>query len=374
MLRTGYVYDERMCKHENEAEDHPECPDRIKGIMREIRLNSLDKLMVHVPSREATIQELSKTHKDSYINNLIEIMKLDQTKLFSEEKKFNSIYFNKHSLDAAKLAAGSIIDLVDKVVSDELSNGVAIIRPPGHHAEHNCAMGFCLFNNVAVVANVMMEKYTGLNRIAIIDWDVHHGNATQHMFYDDDRVLYISLHRHDNGKFYPGGNDGSPSMVGTGKGKGKNINIAWSTNTPENIGDKEYIYAFHKIIIPVLKEYDPQLILVSAGFDCALGDPLGNLSVTPVGFEHMTAILKDLQSNGKIVIALEGGYNISAISRSMTACTRILLGAKPVPIYIDANKINKDCTRSINETIKEITPYWKCFDQSYCIPLDKLTV
>lgn len=364
MSRTGYVYDERMCNHQNESElDHPEDPERIRGIMKEIRLNSLDRLMTYVPSREASNEELLKVHDDNYINYLHEIMELDQAELLREEENFNSIYFNKYSLESAKLSAGSVIDLADKVVKGELNNGIAIVRPPGHHAEYNYAMGFCLFNNVAVAAKTMMDKYPDVNRIAIIDWDVHHGNATQHMFYEDEGVLYISLHRYDNGRFYPQSNDGSPLMVGKGKAKGKNINIAWSSDPPENIGDQEYLYAFHKIITPVLREFDPQLILVSAGFDCAFGDPLGKLSVTPIGFEHMTCILKDLQVNGRIVLVLEGGYNIPIISRSMIACIRILLGSKPTPIYIDINKINKDAIKSITETIKEISPYWASFSE-----------
>lgn len=148
-----------------------------------------------------------------------------------------------------------------------------------------------------------------------------------------------------------------------GKAKGKNINIAWSTRYPENIGDKEYLYAFNKIIIPVLREFNPQLILVSAGFDCAIGDPLGNLSVTPIGFENMTNILKNIQT--KIVLVLEGGYNIDIISRAVVACLRVLLGSKPIPFTFDINKVDKSAKIAVMQTFKEISPYWICLNNFY---------
>jgi histone deacetylase 6 len=362
MSRTGYIYDETMCLHQNTFESHPECPERIKGIMSEIKLNALDKLMVHVPSRQATDDELLKAHECNYLQELETIMKMDELSISKESMKYNSLYLNKDSLMAGKLSAGSVINLVNEVVTGKLDNGIAVVRPPGHHAEYDVAMGFCLFNNVAVAAMNIMDRYPDLTRIAIVDWDVHHGNATQHMFYDDNRVLFISLHRYDNGEFYPGKPDAEPSRIGADEGKGKNVNIAWSSSTPYKIGDSEYVYAFDKVVIPVLREFKPQLILVSAGFDCARGDPLGGLSVTPVGFENMTYMLKSLQPDSKIVIVLEGGYNINAISRSMLACTRILLGAKPIPLQVDPTKVNKDALKSVSQTIKEISTYWECFN------------
>lgn len=352
-MSTGYVYDERMCLHKDETIDHPECPERIIKIMNELQKNSLDKKMIHVASREVSDEEILKVHGVQYLNELKKLMNLDKNSLTDLGEIYNSVYLNTNTMLAARLSAGSVVELVNKVVKDELSNGAAIVRPPGHHAEADYAMGFCIFNNVAIVAQNILDKNTDIKRIAIIDWDVHHGNATQNMFYDDDRVLYISLHRYDNGNFYPG-KSGSPSKMGNGKGIGKNINIAWSTHYPNEIGDKEYIYAFNKIIVPVLKQYQPQLILVSAGFDCALGDPLGKLSVTEIGFENMTFLLKNIQS--KIVLVLEGGYNIPMISKSMVACIKILLGKRPDPL--DLENVQNDAINAIDTTLGMINKYW----------------
>lgn len=160
MFKTGYVYDERMCYHQNENDpEHPESPERITEIMKEIQMNSLDKVMTYIPSRQASYEEILKVHHEDYLNYLHNIMEFDKIDLIDEAENFNSIYFNKYSLQAAKLSAGSVIDLVDKVVTGELDNGLAIVRPPGHHAEYNYAMGFCLFNNVAIAAKVMIDKY-----------------------------------------------------------------------------------------------------------------------------------------------------------------------------------------------------------------------
>lgn len=367
MNKTGYIYDEQMCLHKCETEEnhfeyenqpnHPECPDRIRRIMEAIRNADLEAKMIHVPTRSVTDAEILALHTPDYLNKLEYIMKYDRKEMTRSEQQYNSIYFNKHSLDAARLSAGGVIELVDHVVTGELDNGVAIVRPPGHHAESDCAMGFCLFNNVALAAKKAVD-FHGLNRVVIIDWDVHHGNATQHMFYNDPHVMYISLHRYDHGFFYPASPDADPKMCGEGSGLGKNVNIAWNSS---NIGDNEYIYAFQNVIEPIIREYNPELIIVSSGFDCAMGDPLGGLSVTPEGFGKMTSILKSLQP--RLVVALEGGYNLDSISKSMVPIVRTLLDVETIDIEnVPVEAVNPSAKKSVDETINALRPYWKCFE------------
>jgi len=213
-----------------------------------------------------------------------------------------------------------------------------------------------MFNNVAVAAKTMINKHE-LQRIVILDWDVHHGNATQHMFENDPEVLYISIHRYDNGNFYPGSKNANPYFIGNCKGIGKNVNIAWNTNNFDNIGDTEYIYAFEELIEPMLLEYDPQLVIVSAGFDCGKGDPLGGLNVTPAGFNYLTAKLMNF-ANGKLVVALEGGYNLTTISNSMVACLKALLNEPLLPIELNKT-VAFSAINSVNETKKAHQSYWK---------------
>lgn len=361
-LKTGIIYDERMCLHDNIVEEHPEQPDRIKAIYKMIEAKGLLEYCEIMPSREATLMELLTVHDEKHVLSMYDLKKMDTKDLLCEEKKYNSIYFNKHSYQSALLSAGGVIELCEQVILRKIKNGIAIVRPPGHHAEKDCAMGFCLFNNVAVAAASIQKKY-GKMRILILDWDVHHGNATQHMFESDPSVLYISIHRYDNGYFYPGSTDGSPAKVGTNEAKGKNINIAWNTTkTSQTIGDTEYIYAYETLIKPIVNEYDPELIIISAGFDCAKGDPLGGINVSPAGFNFMTRDLMNY-ANGKIIVALEGGYNLTSISCCMTACLEALLQMEPLDVALN-DYISNVAIEAVKETNKYQQPFWKCLKTS----------
>jgi histone deacetylase 6 len=281
---------------------------------------------------------------------------MNDAQLSKLEYSYNSVYFNKHSYASALLSAGGVVELCDEIVQGKLANGIAIVRPPGHHAESNCAMGFCLFNNVAIAAKAMIDKHN-LSRIVILDWDVHHGNATQHMFESDPRVLYISIHRYDDVNFYPNSRDADPKKIGLADGMGKNVNIAWNTNRKNIIGDTEYWYAYQSLIKPMLTEYDPELVIVSAGFDCAHGDPLGGLHVTPSCFFHMTSDLMSYAS-GKVAIILEGGYNLSAISQSMLACTKALLKKDTMQLILN-DVISNVAINAVNQTKAAQKLYWK---------------
>ena len=249
---------------------------------------------------------------------------IDELKLL--EGEYDSVYFNTLTFTSALLSAGGAIETCKAVVSRQLKNGIAVIRPPGHHAECNRPSGFCFFDNCAIAAKVCQMDYPDTCRkILILDWDVHHGNGIQQAFEKDPNVLYISIHVHQRGLFYPMGTYGDHLHCGIGAGEGKNINIPWDS---QGMGDADYLYAFQKIVMPVAFEFNPDLVIIAAGFDAAQGDHLGGCHVSPAGYGHMTHMLMSL-ADGRIVACLEGGYNLRAISKSALAVTRVLMGEPP---------------------------------------------
>ncbi|ORX73657.1 Arginase/deacetylase, partial [Linderina pennispora] len=203
------------------------------------------------------------------------------------------------------LSAGALLALCEQVALGRLSYGVAIIRPPGHHACQDKPMGFCLFNNVSVAVHDLLARRLA-EKIVVVDWDVHHGNGIQEAFYNKEDVLYISLHRYDGEEFYPVSDEGRMEKVGSGGGEGFNINIPWPC---EGVGDGDYLDAFRRVVIPVVREFGPDMVIVSAGFDAAVCDPIGLCKVTPQCYAVMTSMLR-LASKDKLVLALEGGYNL----------------------------------------------------------------
>lgn len=213
----------------------------------------------------------------------------------------DSVYFNAESFFCSRLSCGGAIETCDAVMAGTVKNAIAVIRPPGHHAEPHKAMGFCLFNNVCVAAKAMRRKYPACTKVLILDWDVHHGNGTQTAFYEDPSVLYMSIHRYQGGKFYPEGPQGNLDQCGLGPGLGFNVNVPWETG---GMCDGDYMYAFQRVIMPIALEFNPDLVIVSAGFDAAAGDTLGGCFVTPAGYAHMTHMLMCL-ADGKIVVCLE---------------------------------------------------------------------
>uniref|UniRef100_A0A1B0FCJ5 Histone deacetylase n=1 Tax=Glossina morsitans morsitans TaxID=37546 RepID=A0A1B0FCJ5_GLOMM len=325
-IRVCYVYDELMLQHENpHKQGHPEQPKRIRKIFEMHGEYKLLERMKRLPSRFATIDEICLVHTRAHVNLMRRICGED--KLQDVGAKYNSVYFHPKTFDCASLAAGSVLQVVDKVLEGGARSGVCIIRPPGHHAESNEPHGFCIFNNVAIAALYAIRDH-GLKRVLIVDWDVHHGNGTQHIFESNPNVLFISVHRYDNGAFFPKSKDGDFDAVGKGAGIGFNVNIPWNK---KGMGDVEYVLAFQHIILPIAYEFDPQLILISAGFDAAIGDPLGGCKVTPEAYGLLTHWLSAL-ANGRLVICLEGGYNVNSISYAMTMCTKSLLGDPLPPI------------------------------------------
>ena len=231
-------------------------------------------------------------------------------------------YENSHTATSAYLAAGGTIEGVRAVVEGEVDSAFCIVRPPGHHASCSNIAGFCFFNNVAVAARYA-QRELGLKRVCIFDWDVHVGDGTSYIFNEDETVLYMSIHRFDNGAFYPGPY-GKHTKAGEGKGRGFNIHFPFNVEKSQRtvVGDADFIYACETIFFPVMKEFNPDLILISAGFDSAQGDPLGQIGVTPVGYSYMTQGFRALCP--KIVVALEGGYDLNALEVSSEAVIQTL--------------------------------------------------
>lgn len=286
-----------------------------------------------------------------------------------EKGESESVYYHPHTWEAATLAAGGAIEATRAVVGGLVRNAIAVIRPPGHHAEHDSAKGFCFFNNVCVAAKVVQQEFPHLCRkILILDWDVHHGNGVQQAFYDDPNVLYISLHVYDNGKMYPHGDYGDHIHCGESLGLGRNVNIPWPAN---GMNDTDYLYAFQQVVMPVALEFNPDLVLISAGFDAADGDSIGGCHVSPAGYGHMTHMLMQL-AQGKVVACLEGGYgsstgesearreiwNARPVARSALAVTRTLMGEPPD--RLGDSMLSDHAIRTVTTVIRTQSRFWKC--------------
>ncbi|NXP46605.1 HDAC7 deacetylase, partial [Heliornis fulica] len=326
--------------------------------------------------RKATLEELQCVHSERHVflygTNPLNRLKLDNGKLAGilSQRMFvmlpcggvgvdsDTIWNELHSSNAARWAAGSVTELAFKVATRELKNGFAVVRPPGHHADPSTAMGFCFFNSVAIAARQLQQKGK-LGKILIVDWDVHHGNGTQQIFYRDPDVLYISLHRHDDGNFFPG--SGAADEVGAGPGEGFNVNIAWTGGLDPPMGDPEYLAAFRTVVMPIAHEFSPDVVLVSAGFDAADGHPppLGGYKVSAKCFGYMTKQLMSL-AGGAIVLALEGGHDLTAICDASEACVSALLGNEldPLPEESVRQKPNANAVRSLEAVLQVQSKYW----------------
>lgn len=333
---TGLVYDTIMLKHQCTCGErypvHPESSGRLQSIWARLQETGVANMCERIKPRKATLAELQTVHSEQHAilfgggsnSSRGDLRCFSKLPCGGVGVDADTVWNETHTSNAARMAAGCVIELAFKVASGELKNGFAIIRPPGHHAEAHQAMGFCYFNSIAIAAKLLCMKMA-VERVMIVDWDIHHGNGTERMFYDDDRVIYISMHRHDDGNFFPG--TGKAEMCGAGIGVGCNINIPFNGGLEPKYGDVEYLAAFRTIVIPIVKEYKPDIILVSAGFDAADGHSpqLGGYCVSPACFAYMTKRLMDF-ANGKLVLALEGGYVLQALCDSAENCIRALLG------------------------------------------------
>ncbi|UCD84250.1 MAG: histone deacetylase [Deltaproteobacteria bacterium] len=343
MGKTGIVVDNRYLDHDMGAY-HPESPERLKYIYQMVEDEEFSKSCEQIPSREAAGEEIGMVHDGSYIERVAgtegKSVQLDPDTSTSPK-----------SYLAAKLAAGGVLNCVEEVLAGRINNAFALVRPPGHHAERNRAMGFCLFNNIAIGARWALRK-ASRQRILIVDWDLHHGNGTQNSFYDDPQVLYFSTHQFP---YYPG--TGDIDETGTGKGEGFTVNVT----LPVGQGDAEYQTIFKQLLEPIALEFKPEMVLISAGFDIYYGDPLGGMRVTPEGFSELTRILMEIADEcceGRVVIALEGGYDLEGLRDSVRMVLKALRGE--LGDIADRTEQCNQVTRRIIEGVSEIQKnYWK---------------
>ncbi|KAI0723546.1 histone deacetylase complex protein [Earliella scabrosa] len=364
--QVGYVYSSKMMTHSC-AQQHPEQPERISRIFDILKENHCLARMKQLPIRRILRDEALLVHSQTLWEKVNALHALTEEDIAASEAYYNdlSLYVHPSTPYAAQLSAGGVVEACLAVARGEVKKAFAIVRPPGHHAEPDEHMGFCFFNNVSIAAKVVQLR-TPLKRVLILDWDVHHGNGTQRAFYDDPSVLYISLHRYEGGSFYPNGPFGSMVSCGEGPGLGFSVNIPW----PERgMSDADYILAFQKIVMPIAMEFAPELVIISAGFDAADGDDLGECHVTPAGYAHMTHMLCSL-AGGKVVVALEGGYCLDAIANSALAVAQVILGE--VPPMMEPMTASEAATETIYAVAMEQSKYWKNLDPKKCEPMEEV--
>ena len=319
-MKLGYIVDDLFVEHRAPS-GHPERPARAVAVRDALAAAGIANSGTHIATRFATDDELARVHAPAYLDELVKVVPGHTGWLDPDT------YYSPKTWDAARAAAGSVSQLATDVLDGALSQGIAVVRPPGHHATRDRAMGFCLLNNVAVAAAAARER--GAARVAIVDWDVHHGNGTQDIFWDDPNVQYLSVHQFP---YYPG--TGAPTEIGGPKALGATVNVG----LPSGSGDAEYLAAFDHVLIPAIVKFKPDLILISAGFDAFEHDPLAGMRVTFAGFAAMAKRLRavaDRVSNGRIIAVLEGGYDLDGLAGGMTQVLSALLAQRadhPEPI------------------------------------------
>ncbi len=314
--------DPRFFQHRSTAY-HPERPERLDAAQAAIeRARASGLAFAPIEPRAATVDELSRVHTSKFLGWM--------DGLRGEEGYIDAdTYVGPESVAIAELAAGGTVALVDAIIDGPVKRGIALVRPPGHHARPEQAMGFCLFNNAAIAAAHARSR--GLSRVAIIDWDVHHGNGTQDAFYRDPSVLYVSTHQFP---FYPG--TGAVLENGEGDGEGFTINVPLTAGG----GDGVYRGAFERVILPALEEYAPELVIISAGFDASARDPLAEMALSADAFGWMARALRrvaDTSASGRLLLALEGGYDLVALESGLLAATRGIVEGFAVDIARDVD-------------------------------------
>ena len=389
--KIGFCFDERMLLHRDSKHVHQECPERAMSVYINLVLKELTNKLIRIQCEEAKEEDLLRVHTEEYLNKIKEISENNSKNknVTNHHLSEKDSYDNFATYESAKLATGSLIEICKNILSKKIEHGYAIIRPPGHHADMSTARGFCIFNSVAVAVKYILNKNDKI-KIAILDWDVHHGDGTQAIFYNEQNPLFISIHRHDSGKFYPF-KTGFVGEKGEQNGVGYNINIPLDTKCaiskgPSCIGDAEYINIFEKIIMPCLTEYNPDIIFISCGYDAGENDFSGCLKCSPFAYAFMTERLLSLNKN--LIFALEGGYTLDTIKRMSETTIRTLLGEEipwkgnMIQNYLDFNNdnfFNLDYLMNNWENIFRVVPYvaehlniiidehkknWKCLENN----------
>ncbi|XP_033721667.1 polyamine deacetylase HDAC10 isoform X9 [Tursiops truncatus] len=326
-MGTALVYHEDMTAARllwDDPECEIECPERLTTALERLQQRGLEQRCLQLAAREASEAELGLVHSPEYVALVRGTQALGTGELQTLSGQYDAVYFHPSTFHCARLAVGAALQLVDAVLAGAVRNGLALVRPPGHHSQRAAANGFCVFNNVAIAARHAQRQH-GLHRILIVDWDVHHGQGIQYIFEDDPSVLYFSWHRYEHGRFWPYLRESDADAVGQGPGLGFTVNLPWnqspgprgedpavlpgraSTDAPwpqVGMGNADYVAAFLHVLLPVAFEFNPELVLVSAGFDSAIGDPEGQMQATPECFAHLTQLLQVL-AGGRVCAVLE---------------------------------------------------------------------
>ncbi|XP_054098785.1 polyamine deacetylase HDAC10 isoform X2 [Callithrix jacchus] len=355
-MGTALVYHEDMTATRLLWDD-PECeierPERLTAALDRLRKCGLEQRCLRLSAREASEEELGLVHSPEYVSLVRETQVLGKEELQALSGQFDAIYFHPSTFHCARLAVGAALQLVDAVLTGVVQNGFALVRPPGHHSQRAAANGFCVFNNVAIAAAHAKQKH-GLQRILIVDWDVHHGQGIQYLFEDDPSVLYFSWHRYEHGRFWPFLRESDADAVGRGQGLGFTVNLPWNQ---VGMGNADYVAAFLHLLLPLAFEFDPELVLVSAGFDSAIGDPEGQMQATPECFAHLTQLLQVL-AGGRVCAMLEGGYHLESLAESVCMTVQTLLG-DPAPPLSGPMVPCQSALESIQSVRATQAPYWK---------------
>lgn len=325
---------------------HPERKERLEHILKAFTPEESSGRVQYIAPGPAAVETVALVHDPRYIESIAKACRSGAAYLDMDT------YITPDSYRVALLAAGGAVRGLEEVMEGETRKAFALVRPPGHHAEHDRAMGFCLFNNIAIAARVAQQRY-GLERVAIVDWDVHHGNGTQNTFADDPGVLFISTHQ---SPAYPG--TGQAREVGRGKGEGFTVNVP----LPAGCGDEEYALVLQKLILPVLEEYRPQLLLISAGHDAYYQDPLAGMSLTHRGYYRMAAALRAMahkHAGGKVLLCLEGGYHLQGQAGAVYQVAAALGGWEPPPAEEQpAPPAREAVARLLEEILAVQRSYW----------------
>ncbi len=311
---------------------HPERPDRLVAVSAAIDARS--DALGHLRPRAATPEEILWVHERAHLDRVAEAARRGPAHMDADT------FVSPESFEVALLAAGGAIDLARAVARGELVSGLAAVRPPGHHAEVGRAMGFCLFNNVAIAARAVQQE-EGVERVLVLDWDVHHGNGTQHFFDEDPSVAYVSTHQFP---YYPGSGDFGER--GRGRGQGATLNVP----LPAGCGDAEYVAVLQRLLVPFARSFRPDLLLVSAGFDAHRDDPLAAMNVTGAGFAAMAAIVRSLAEDlcgGRVAFVLEGGYALTGLEEGVGALLDVLLAPTCPTLPTTADLIPKSVTEQV---------------------------
>ncbi|XP_066866575.1 polyamine deacetylase HDAC10 isoform X9 [Kogia breviceps] len=335
-MGTALVYHEDMTAARllwDDPECEIECPERLTTALERLQQRGLEQRCLRLAAREASEAELGLVHSPEYVALLQGTQALGTGELQTLSGQYDAVYFHPSTFHCARLAAGAALQLVDAVLAGAVRNGLALVRPPGHHSQRAAANGFCVFNNVAIAAKHAQRQH-GLHRVLIVDWDVHHGQGIQHIFEDDPSVLYFSWHRYEHGRFWPYLRESDADAVGQGPGLGFTVNLPWNQ---VGMGNADYVAAFLHVLLPVAFEFNPELVLVSAGFDSAIGDP-------------------------------EGGYHLESLSQSVCMMVQALLG-DPAPPLSGPMVPHGSALESIQSVRVAQAPHWVSLQQQGVAPV-----